>query len=132
MLDLEAEVTRVGIDLDWLIKEGVVRNMEKVIELCNFHQGVGWIKHIYVSAGEESWREALHKEVVVATFDPHDARSTSSHTREMANATDSFVTCDYATLMKLGSLDINSLRQLYVDDDSGGVGPSYNTRNLEG
>lgn len=37
---------------------------------------------------------------------------------------DSFVTYDYATMMKLGSLDINGLRQLYAYDDSGGEGPN--------
>lgn len=75
-------------------------------------------------AGEESGRDALHKELVVRMFDAHTASSTSSHTGEMMDVIDLFVTYDYATLIKLGSLEINGLRQLCVDDDSGGAGLS--------
>ncbi|CAI9292786.1 unnamed protein product [Lactuca saligna] len=46
----------------------------------------------------------------------------------MVDATESFVTCAYASLMKLGSLDVSGLRQLLVDDDNGEVGPSSHAK----
>ncbi|CAH1428185.1 unnamed protein product [Lactuca virosa] len=75
------------------------------------------------AAGEESVREAMHMEIVVGTFYPNVASFTSIHTGEMVDVVDSFVTYDYATLMKLGSLDINGLCQLCADEDNGGAGP---------
>ncbi|CAH1447860.1 unnamed protein product [Lactuca virosa] len=124
LFDSEAEVARIGSELVWLIKEGVVRIVEKVIELPEIFQGVGRFKHMCWAAGEESAREALCKEVVVGRFDPHVANSTSSHTGERVDSIESFITYDYNTLMNLGSMDINNLHQLCADDDSGGAGPS--------
>lgn len=46
------------------------------------------------------------------------------HAGEMVDAIDSFVTYNYTTLMKLGSLYINGLCWIYVDDNSGWLDPS--------
>ncbi|CAH1449452.1 unnamed protein product [Lactuca virosa] len=60
----------------------------------------------------------------VGTFDPSAASSASSHFGEIVNVIDSFISCDYASLMKLGSLDIDGLCRLCADNDHGGAGPS--------
>ncbi|CAI9263046.1 unnamed protein product [Lactuca saligna] len=98
--------------------------MDRIIELPDFLQDVGRIKHMCYTGGEEYGRESMDKEVSAGKFDPNVTSSTSIHTREMTDVIDSFVTYDYATLMKLGSLDINVLHQLCADDDSGGAGPN--------
>ncbi|CAI9284663.1 unnamed protein product [Lactuca saligna] len=121
-------LSHLGSDLDWVVKDGVVRNIEKIIELPNFFQGVGRIKNICFVAGYESGREALRKAVVVGTFNPSAASSTSSHSREMVEVFDSFISRDYASMMKLGSLDLDFLCQLCAYDDHGGVGPSSNAK----
>ncbi|CAH1425288.1 unnamed protein product [Lactuca virosa] len=79
LLDRKVEVSQVGSDEDCLVKEGVVRIVDKVIEFPEFLQIFGQIKHICFAAGEESGREALRKEVVVGMFDALTASSTSSH-----------------------------------------------------
>ncbi|CAH1444059.1 unnamed protein product [Lactuca virosa] len=88
-LDREAELSRLGSDLDWL--------------------DVGRIKNMCFTAGEESSREALRKAVVAGTFDPSAANSTSSYSGELVDAIDSFISFDYASMIKLGSLHIDGL-----------------------
>lgn len=41
ILDCETDVSKIGINLDWLVKEGVVSIMDKIIELPDFLQAVG-------------------------------------------------------------------------------------------
>lgn len=69
-LDREAELSRLRNDLDWLVKDGIVRIVDKVIELPDFLQGAGRIKNMCFAAGEESGREVLHKAVFVRAVDP--------------------------------------------------------------
>ncbi|CAH1417950.1 unnamed protein product [Lactuca virosa] len=128
LLDRKAELSQLGGNLDWLVKDGIVRIVDKVIELPNFLQGVGQINNMCFDAGEELGRELLRKEIVVRTFDPNVSSSTSSHTGEIVDAIDSFFTCDYASLMNLGSLDVSGLLRLCVDDDNGGASPSSNIK----
>lgn len=97
-------------------KEGFVRIVDKVIKLPNFLQGVGRIKNMCFVVVEESRRDVLCKEVVIGMFHPHVASSISIHTGEMVDVIESFVTYDYATIMKLGSVDINVIRQLCADN----------------
>ncbi|CAH1417658.1 unnamed protein product [Lactuca virosa] len=113
LLDREAELSCLGNDLDWLVEDGI---------------GVGRIKNMCFAAGEESDGVALSKEVVVGAFDPNAASSTSSHSGEMVDEIKSFISYDYASMMKLGSLDIDGLCQLCADDDHGGVGPNNDAK----
>ncbi|CAI9279072.1 unnamed protein product [Lactuca saligna] len=112
-------MSRVMSNLDWLVNEGFVRMVDKVIKLPYFLHDVGRIIHMCFAAGEEFGRETLHKKIDVGTFDPRAASSTSIHTREMVGAIDSFLTYHYTFLMKLGSLYINGLLRLYTDDNGG-------------
>ncbi|CAH1421196.1 unnamed protein product [Lactuca virosa] len=77
LLDHEAELSRLGNDLDWLVKDGIIRIVDK---------------------------------------------------GEMVDAIDSFISCDYASMMNLGFVDIGGLRQLCADDENEGVGPSSNAK----
>lgn len=69
--------------------------------------------------------------MVNGTFDPSAASSTSSDSGEIVEAIDSFIYGEYASMMKLGSFDINGLRQLCVDDDHEGAGPSSNAMIID-
>lgn len=89
---------------------------------------MGRIKNMCFVAGEESGREALRKVVVIGMFDPSAASSTSSHSWEMVDVIDMFISCNYASMMKLGTLNIDGLRQLCVYDDHRGVSPSNNAK----
>ncbi|CAH1426485.1 unnamed protein product [Lactuca virosa] len=89
---------------------------------------MGRINNMCFVAGEESGREALRTVVVVGTFDPSASSSTSSHSREMVDVIDVFISCNYASMMKLGTLNIDGLRQLCADDDHRGEGPSSNAK----
>ncbi|CAH1422391.1 unnamed protein product [Lactuca virosa] len=88
LLDREAELSLLGSDLDWMVKDGIVRILDKIIEITNFFQGVGRVKNMCFPAGEESSRVALRKAVVAETFDPSAASSTSSHSGKMVDAID--------------------------------------------
>ncbi|CAH1444651.1 unnamed protein product [Lactuca virosa] len=101
--------------------------LELLTKLSNFQIFCRvWVVSRMCFAGEESGREVLRKAMFVGAFDPNDVGSTSSHSGEMVDAIDSFLSCDYASMMKLGSLDIGGLRQLCADDDNEGAGPSSN------
>ncbi|CAH1451275.1 unnamed protein product [Lactuca virosa] len=112
-----------SLEIELLDREKLLHNHEAKLSRLG-----RCIKDMCFSAGEESDREALHKEVVAKMFDPSAISSTSSHSREMVDATDSFIYCDYASMMKLGSLDIIGLRQLCVDGDHAGVDPNNNAK----
>ncbi|CAH1423383.1 unnamed protein product [Lactuca virosa] len=74
------------------------------------------------ATGEESGRVGVRKDIAAGAFNPKAASSTSSHIGEIVNSIDSFFSCDYATVMKLGSLDTGGLRKLYAYDDNGAAG----------
>lgn len=61
-LDREVEMSRVRSVLNWLVKEGVVRIVDKVIKLPTFFHGVGRIKHLCFSAREESRRDPRRRD----------------------------------------------------------------------
>ncbi|CAI9279153.1 unnamed protein product [Lactuca saligna] len=102
--DREAELSQLGGDLNWHVNVMIVRIVKK------------------------SRRELLHMEIVVGTFDPNVASSTLSHTGEMVNSIDSFSTCDYDSLMNLGSMDVSGLHLLCANNDNEGVGPRNNAK----
>ncbi|CAI9297128.1 unnamed protein product [Lactuca saligna] len=71
------KLSHLGSELDWLVKDGIVKIIEKLIELLEFLQGVRRINNMCFATGKESGREVLCKVVVNGKFDPSAASSTS-------------------------------------------------------
>lgn len=104
--------------LKWVVNKGAVRIMDKVIELLKFIHGIGLIKNICWIVGEESGRESVKRGVVVGTFHIGATSSSLSHVGEVTNYIYAFVSCDYATLLHLGELDVDILRELCIYEDN--------------
>ncbi|CAI9300652.1 unnamed protein product [Lactuca saligna] len=120
LLDLQRKVARVEGDLCWLVKECVVRIVDKVIECPKFMHGIGQIKDTCWVVGGMLVARGIKKEIVAGTFDVNDASSTSSHNEWMVNVIDSFASYDYTTLLHLGELDIDGLRRFCAFEDNDG------------
>ncbi|CAI9298254.1 unnamed protein product [Lactuca saligna] len=109
LLDREAKLSHLGNDLYWIFKDGIVRIVDKIIEFPYSFHGVGRIKNMSFVASKESGREVLRKAVVVGTFNPNASSSNSSHSGEMVDEIDTFISYNYDSMMKLSSLDINGI-----------------------
>ncbi|CAH1432269.1 unnamed protein product [Lactuca virosa] len=128
IIGLKEANVRLEEDLRCLLKEGVVGVVDKVIELHEFLHGIGRIKNNCWCAGEESGPDGVRKEIVVGTFDAGPARSSSSHNGGMAEDIDAFLSCDYATLLKLGELDLEGLKRLCACEAGGEPGTGGTTK----
>ncbi|CAH1422068.1 unnamed protein product [Lactuca virosa] len=122
VVELKGVNARLEEDLGWLLKEGVVRVVDKVIELPEFLHGRRWIKNNCWCEGEYSSREGIRKEIVVGTFNIGAASSTSSHSRGVTEDIDALISRDYDTLLNLGELDVEGLRKLCVCEASDELG----------
>ncbi|CAI9303904.1 unnamed protein product [Lactuca saligna] len=111
-LDREAELSRLRNDLGWLVRDGIVRIVDKVIELPYFLQGVGRIKNICFAIGDEYGKEMLRKAVFVGAFDPNVVPPRAIWRRWLMRLIRSSLVIIYASMMKLDSQDIGGLRQL--------------------
>ncbi|CAH1423277.1 unnamed protein product [Lactuca virosa] len=134
LIDTKEFAAKLEFHLNWVVNEGVVRVVDKVIELLEFIHGISLIKNICWDVGEESSLESVKREVVVRTFDIGAASSSLSHAGKVTDSIYAFVSCDYATLLHLGELDVDDLKELciYEDRADGGINGVAKITGLDG
>lgn len=86
----------------------------KLMEHPEFTGAMFQIRHVGFVAREESGRNVLKAEVDSDSYEPNANDSRSSHTTSLNYALFVFATMDHASLLGLGHLDMESMRQLCV------------------
>ncbi|CAH1412852.1 unnamed protein product [Lactuca virosa] len=96
-------------DLDWLVRVGVVRIVDKLIEHLDFTNVISLIRHAAFVAGIES----VHK--TSAGAGGGDVGVDAAFVGPVVSVNDallSFASMDHASLLGLGELDVGGLREL--------------------
>ena len=106
---LQSDVDVVRRDLDWLLNVGVVRIVDKLIEHPDFTNAISLICHVAFMAGVESIQKASGGggggEAVVGM-------SSVGPVVGINDALLSFASMDHASLLGLGEVGIEGLREL--------------------
>ncbi|KAL7587627.1 hypothetical protein Lser_V15G36969 [Lactuca serriola] len=106
---LQSEVDAARRDLDWLLHIGVVRIVEKLIEHLDFTNAISLIRHVAYMAGVDSIQMTLggsgSGEAVVGALSVGPVVSIN-------DALLSFASMDHASLLGLGEVGIEGLREL--------------------
>lgn len=127
---IQADVEATRCDLDWLLRVGLVRVVDKLVEHPDFTGIMSLICHSAFVAGVESSRSGLMFET--------GSRSVRSNIGSVPSVNDAllaFASMDHASLLGLGDLDIQEVhalcaftgsegtpKDMVVDDDENVVG----------
>ncbi|CAH1413281.1 unnamed protein product [Lactuca virosa] len=120
-------------DLAWVLQKGVIRVVDRVIESGDFSLGIRRMKSACVVAGMESGKEAVRKQLAIGHFNPSESNDVIQSAHTMRASIKACAQTDFVSYLRLGELDLTSLRQLccdsnsegpVLDSGSGGVGPS--------
>lgn len=121
LADRERELEVSRADRNWLLQVGLVRMMDKLLELPEFTGGISRIHHAAFAAGEESGWANLKALVDAGTYDPSASDSRLSHSSALDDALLAFATMDFAGLLGLGYLDVDRVRVLCAFDEGEGA-----------
>ena len=141
LADRERELEVLNADRSWLLQVGFVHVMDKLLKHPEFTGGISRIRHAAFVVGEESGWANLKAQVDARTYDPSASHSWSSHTSALDDALLSFVTMDFAGLLRLGHLDVDRVRALCAFDEGkedvevlgpGGAGASAGAGGIDG
>lgn len=113
----KVELGKVTKDIKWVLRVGVVRIMDKLIEHAEFANGVHQIYHIYFVVGEELVCTGLKARIDVGNYNPKASDSCSSHICDMEQDIVDFVTLDCTSMLGLGHLDIAGLWMCTFDTE---------------
>lgn len=119
--DAHAKADAAQQDRDWLLRVGVIHIMDKLIEHPEFTGTMSRIKHAMFVTGEESGRSGLKVEVDSSSYDLNTCDSRSSHTTSLNDTLLSFTTTDHASLLVLGNLEKEGMRQLCVLEEANNI-----------
>lgn len=107
----------VDADLSWLLKKGIVRVVDKLIESSEFTLGIKQMKATYMEVGVESGKQIIRKQVASGKFTPGEMSALLEYTQAMHVEVKSFLETDFASYLHFGNLDMDGILLLCSDPD---------------